>query len=181
MNTGIFDTLAAARELEAAGFSREQAETEVKAMRDAASSSRTDLATRSRNALPALKCTACVAGLSTGAPVRGFLLNPPRRGRAEKAPKPRISMRPPPASYAARCASIILTAASTSPCESASLRFARRAMSCERITENIPSGSRPRPSRRVGYRGPRQLDAAQTGHPGTGPFSSSAAVRKPRR
>lgn len=46
MNTGTFDTLAAARELEAAGFTREQAETAVKAMRDAASASRTDLATR---------------------------------------------------------------------------------------------------------------------------------------
>ena len=49
--------------------------------------------TRSRNALPALKCTACVASLSTGAPVRGFLLSPPRRGCAEKAPKPQLSGR----------------------------------------------------------------------------------------
>ena len=41
-----FDTLTAARELEAAGFTREQAETAVEAMRDAASASRTHLATR---------------------------------------------------------------------------------------------------------------------------------------
>lgn len=46
MNTDTFDTLAAARALEAAGFTREQAETTVKTMRDAASASRTDLATR---------------------------------------------------------------------------------------------------------------------------------------
>ena len=46
MTANTFDTLAAARDLEAAGFTREQAETAVKAMRDAASASRTDLATR---------------------------------------------------------------------------------------------------------------------------------------
>ena len=46
MTANTFDTLAAVRDLEAAGFTREQAETAVKAMRDAASASRTDLATR---------------------------------------------------------------------------------------------------------------------------------------
>ena len=45
-SASIFDTLTAARELESAGFTRDQAETAVKAMRDAASASRTDLATR---------------------------------------------------------------------------------------------------------------------------------------
>ena len=46
MSSSTFDTHSAARELEAAGFTREQAETAVKAMRDAASASRSDLATR---------------------------------------------------------------------------------------------------------------------------------------
>lgn len=46
MSSSTFDTLSAARQLEAAGFTREQAETAVKAMRDAASASRSDLATR---------------------------------------------------------------------------------------------------------------------------------------
>ena len=39
-------------------------------------------------------------------PVRGFLASRARRGRSEKLPKPRISMRPSPA----RCSSIVLTA-----------------------------------------------------------------------
>ena len=46
MSTSTFDTLSAARELEAAGFTREQAEAAAKTMRDAASASRSDLATR---------------------------------------------------------------------------------------------------------------------------------------
>ena len=46
MSTSTFDTLDAARELEAAGFTREQAEATAKTMRDAASASRSDLATR---------------------------------------------------------------------------------------------------------------------------------------
>ena len=46
MSSSTFDTRSAARELEAAGFTREQAETAVKAMRDAASASRSDLAIR---------------------------------------------------------------------------------------------------------------------------------------
>ena len=46
MSTSAFDTLAAARELEAAGFTREQAEAAARTMRDAASASRSDLATR---------------------------------------------------------------------------------------------------------------------------------------
>ena len=46
MSTGAFDTLDAARELEAAGFTREQAEATAKTMRDAASASRPELPTR---------------------------------------------------------------------------------------------------------------------------------------
>ena len=46
MSTSTFDTLDAVRELEAAGFTREQAEATAKTMRDAASASRSDLATR---------------------------------------------------------------------------------------------------------------------------------------
>ena len=46
MNGAAFDTPSAARELEAAGFTREQAEAAAKTMRDAASSGRSDLATR---------------------------------------------------------------------------------------------------------------------------------------
>lgn len=46
MTSPTFDTLTAARELEAAGFTREQAEAAAKTMRDAASASRSDLATR---------------------------------------------------------------------------------------------------------------------------------------
>ena len=46
MNASTFYTLSAARELEAAGFTRAQAEAAAKTMRDAASSSRSDLATR---------------------------------------------------------------------------------------------------------------------------------------
>ena len=46
MRTSAFDTLDAARELEAAGFTREQAEAAAKTMRDAASASRPELPTR---------------------------------------------------------------------------------------------------------------------------------------
>ena len=46
MSTGAFDTLDAAREFEAAGFTREQAEATAKTMRDAASASRPELPTR---------------------------------------------------------------------------------------------------------------------------------------
>ena len=46
MRASPFDTLSAARELEAAGFTREQAEAAAKAMHDAASASRSDFLTR---------------------------------------------------------------------------------------------------------------------------------------
>ena len=46
MSASAFDTLSAAREMEAAGFTREQAEAAARTMRDAASASRSDLATR---------------------------------------------------------------------------------------------------------------------------------------
>ena len=46
MSASAFDTLAAVRELEAAGFTREQAEAAARTMRDAASGGRSDLATR---------------------------------------------------------------------------------------------------------------------------------------
>ncbi len=46
MTTTGFETLTATRELEAAGFTCEQAEAAARTMRDAASASRSDLATR---------------------------------------------------------------------------------------------------------------------------------------
>ena len=46
MCTSTFDSPGAARELEAVGFTREQAEAAAKTMRDAASAGRSDLATR---------------------------------------------------------------------------------------------------------------------------------------
>ena len=52
MRIRTFDTLGAVRELEAAGFTREQAEAAGKTMRDAAPGSRSDLATRPTSAGP---------------------------------------------------------------------------------------------------------------------------------
>ena len=69
-----FDTLTAARDLEAAGFTREQAETAVKAMRDAAAASRHDLATRADLYRVALAIVVANAAITFG--IVNLLVNP---------------------------------------------------------------------------------------------------------
>ena len=69
---------------------------------------------RSRRPFPGLKYGACLAGSDTGVPVLGLRPTRARRKRTEKLPKPRISIRPPPARHAAMCSSIMLTANATS-------------------------------------------------------------------
>ena len=70
--------------------------------------------THSRSFMPGLKQAAYLAGSDTGVPVLGLRPTRARRKRTVKLPKPRISMRPPPARHSAMCSSIIFTAVSTS-------------------------------------------------------------------
>ena len=66
MSASPFDTLSVARELEAAGFTREQAEAAAKTMRDAASASRSDLVTRAGLYLVALGTVIANAAITFG-------------------------------------------------------------------------------------------------------------------
>src|SRR5688572_16742448 len=70
--------------------------------------------TRSRRSLPGLKCGTYLPASATASPVFGF--RPCRGGRkcSEKLPKPRISMRSPPASASLMISSICFTASSMS-------------------------------------------------------------------
>ena len=56
---------------------------------------------RSRSLSPGLKCGAYLADSDTTVPVLGLRPIRAGRNRTVKLPKPRISMRPPPASRAA--------------------------------------------------------------------------------
>jgi len=66
MTTSTFDTLTAARELEAAGVERRQAEAHAAALRNAVDSTRSDLATKADLAALEIRLVKWAIGLALG-------------------------------------------------------------------------------------------------------------------
>lgn len=156
---------------------------------------------RSRSFWPGLNQGTYRAGSDTGVPVLGLRLTRARRKRSVKQPKPRISIRPPPARHSGMCSSIILTASSTSRSTSRGCFFAMRWISADfvigalsRVHRGVATppclrGASPRrgvrarrshshPSPAPGPRSPRTAP----GRPGSSPDSDArSSPAGPRR
>jgi serine/threonine-protein kinase HipA len=87
---------------------------------------------RSRIALPGLKCTDRLAGTGTAKPLRGFRPVRASCSRVKKAPNPRSSTRPPAASWSTTASKKRSTIFSISCAESSGFSLPRRATSSDR-------------------------------------------------